>query len=305
MRCVITQPIDSSGCDLLRAAGIEPVAAPSTDLPDLAPLLADTDAVITRNWGFPLAAMALAPRLRVISVHGTGMDRIAMDEAARRGIPVVACPGANAQSAAEHALALMLAVARSLPLADTAMRNGDFGWRDRIEGVELSGRCLGLWGWGEVARRLAPMAQAMGMELLVLTSRADPQELEAAGCARASDENALLSRADVLSLHLRAGATPALGAAQFMAMRAGAILINTARGALVEEAALVAALRQGHLRGAGLDVFTAEPPTDRVLIDCPGLVLSPHIGGSTADARRRMARASAKAVVLALTGPQP
>lgn len=305
MRCVITQPIDPSGHDLLHAAGIEPVAASSTDLSDLAPLLADADAVLTRNWGFPLAALERAPKLRVISVHGTGTDRIAMAEAARRGIPVLACPGANAQSVAEHALALMLAVARSLPLADAAMRKGDFGWRDRTEGLELSGRCLGLWGWGEVARRLAPMGRALGMEVLVLSSRAKPAELAQAGCQRAADEGDLLSRADVLSLHLRPGPVPSLGAAQLAAMRPGAILINTARGALVDEAALAAALTTGQLRGAGLDVFTEEPPTDRRLLDCPGIVLSPHIGGSTADARRRMARAAAEAVVRVLRDARP
>ncbi|MBF9036816.1 hydroxyacid dehydrogenase [Rhodobacterales bacterium HKCCE2091] len=303
MKCAIVQPIHRSGLELLRAGGVEPMEAASTGHDTLAPILAEADAAIVRNWGFPAAAFALAPRLKVIGVHGTGTDRIDMVIARARGIPVVATPGANAQSVAEHALALILAVARGVTEADRAMQAGDFAYRERVRGRELAGSTLGLWGWGEVSRRLAPMARAVGMEVLVLSAHADPAALAATGVGAARDAADLLARADVLSLHGRPGDRPILGAAEIAAMRPGAILVNTARGALVDEAALAAAVRGGHLSGAGLDVFTREPPDpDSPLRDCPGIVLTPHVGGTTEAAMRRMATGAARAVLQVLTG---
>jgi phosphoglycerate dehydrogenase-like enzyme len=301
MKCVIIQPIHSAGLEVLRAGGVEPVFAPSTDLADLAPLLSRAEAVITRNWGFPAEAVALSPSLRVVGVHGSGTDRVAMTALRDRAIVLFNTPGTNAQSVAEHALALMLAVARGIPAGDNAMKTGDFAYRERFSGLELSGLCLGLWGWGSVAHALAPMGLGLGMEVLALSGHAGEDELTAMGVTPAKSVDHLLTASDVVSLHGRPGAGPVLGRTEISRMRAGAILINTARGALIDEEALGDALRAGHLFGAGLDVLTQEPPTPASpLLGCPRLILTPHIGGTTEAASRRTAQAVARKVVSAL-----
>jgi phosphoglycerate dehydrogenase-like enzyme len=301
--CVVIQPIDATGLDILRAGGIAVDQARSTDRHDLYPLLAGADAVITRNFGLPSEAMAQARRLRVVGVHGTGMDRVDLATARERGIRVVNTPGSNAQSVAEHALALMLAAARHLPDADRELRAGNFNWRltSRAYGIELSGRTLGLWGFGHVARRLARMAQGIGMQVIVLSAHADPAELAAQGLTAARDADDLLARADILSLHGLAGPRPVVGTRELALMRRGAILVNTARGALVDETALIAALENGQLRSAALDVFVPEPlPAGSPLTTCPNLILTPHIGGTTLQAMRTTAQDVARAVLAAL-----
>jgi len=301
--CVVIQPIDAAGLDILRAGGIAVDQARSTDHHDLYPLLAEADAVITRNFGLPSEAMAQARRLSVIGVHGTGMDRVDLATARERGIRVVNTPGSNAQSVAEHALALMLAAARHLPDADRELRAGNFNWRltSGAYGIELSGRTLGLWGFGHVARRLARMAQGIGMQVIVLSAHAEPAELAAEGLTAARDADDLLARADVLSLHGLPGPRPLVGTRELALMRRGAILVNTARGALVDEAALIAALENGQLRSAALDVFVPEPlPAGSPLTTCPNLILTPHIGGTTLQAMRTTAQDVARAVLAAL-----
>ena len=301
MRCVVVQPIDAAGTALLRDAGVTVELAPDTTIPTLAPLLADADAVITRNWGFPAEAMALAPRLRVIGSHGTGVDRIDLAAARARAIRVVNTPGANAADVAELALGLMLALARGLVAADGAVRAGDDGWRLRHRGRALGGLCLGLWGYGAVARALAPMARALGMEVMALSAHATPADMHRDGVRAAADVHELLSRADVLSLHGLPGARPLLDAAALAALRPGALVVNTARGALIDEDALALALHRGHLGGAALDVTQVEPlPAHSPLRGAPRLILTPHVGGTTDRGMRRTAVAVALAVLDAL-----
>ncbi|MGN6306466.1 MAG: NAD(P)-dependent oxidoreductase [Mesorhizobium sp.] len=300
---MVIQPIDAAGLDILRADGVAVDQARSTDRHDLYPLLAEADAVITRNFGLPSEAMAQARRLRVIGVHGTGMDRVDLATARERGIRVVNTPGSNAQSVAEHALALMLAAARHLPDADRELRAGNFNWRltSGAYGIELSGRTLGLWGFGHVARRLARMAQGIGMQVIVLSAHAEPAELAAEGLTTARDADDLLARADILSLHGLPGPRPLVGTRELALMRRGAILVNTARGALVDETALIAALEDGQLRSAALDVFVPEPlPAGSPLTTCPNLILTPHIGGTTLQAMQTTAQDVARAVLAAL-----
>jgi D-3-phosphoglycerate dehydrogenase len=301
MKCVVVQPIHDCGLETLRAGGVEPLIARSTDMSDLAPLLAQADAAITRNVGFSSEAVQKAPCLRVLGVHGTGIDRVDTRALKERSIILVSTPGANAQSVAEHALGLMLAVARGLLVGDAAMRQGNFAFREKCRGIELSGLTLGLWGWGHVATALAALARGLGMEILVWSEHADEAALSAAGVSRARTASHLLEASDVVSLHGRPGTAPPLGAAELSQMRKDAILINTARGTLVDEAALAATLRSGHLFGAGLDVFSKEPlGLDTPLVGCPRLILTPHVGGTTEAALRRTAKAVASKVLTAL-----
>ena len=301
---VIVQPIACSAVDLLAGAGLRVHRAPAPELEAMRPHLATARAVVTRNHGFSEAELAAAPRLEVIGVHGTGTDRIARAAAERRGVAVVNTPGANARAVAELALGLMLACARGLVAADAAARAGDAAWRERARGIELGGRRLGLVGFGHVARALAQMARGLGMEVAALTRHAGAADLAAAGVRRADDLDALCAGSDVLSLHAVPGPRPLLDAARIARMRQGAILVNTARGALVDEAALAAALRSGHLRAAGLDVTATETlPAGSPLLAAPGLVLTPHIGGAAEDAFERTGREVARRVLAALRLP--
>ncbi len=298
---VVVQPIACSAVDLLARAGLRVHSAPAPELAAMRPHLASARAVITRNHGFSAAELAAAPRLEVIGVHGTGMDRVDRAEAGRRGVAVVNTPGTNARAVAELALGLMLVCARGLVAADAAARVADAGWRERASGIELGDRRLGLVGFGHVARALVPMARGLGMEVAALTGHATAAELEAAGVAPAPDLDTLCAEADVVSLHAVPGPRPLLDAARIARMRPGAILVNTARGALVDEAALAAALASGHLRAAGLDVTVTEPlPPDSPLLGAPGLVLTGHIGGAAEEAIERTGQAVARKVLAAL-----
>jgi D-3-phosphoglycerate dehydrogenase len=304
--CLIVQQIAPAGVALLRDAGLVVHEAATTDLGALLPHLATVRAVVTRNHGFPAGAIAAAPMLRVIAVHGTGTDRVDRRAADARGIAVVNTPGSNAQSVAEHALGLMFASARALPAAEAALRRGDWGFRDRGRPMELAGKTLGLIGLGAVAKALVPLAQGIGLSVMAVSEHATPQEMSALRVQQAGSLADLLCRSDVVSLHGLPSAAPILDAARIAAMKPDARLINTARGRLVDEAALAAALQSGHLGGAALDVFAEEPlPRDSPLLRAPNLILTPHIGGMTQEARRRTALAVARAVLVALGLPEP
>ncbi len=304
--CLIVQPIAASAVALLRGAGLVVHEAENTALPTLLPHLATAQAVITRNHGLSADAIAAAPQLRVISVHGTGTDRVDRGAAAARGILLRNTPGTNAQSVAEHALGLMIAAARGITAADAAIRAGDWGFRERGCAMELHGKTLGLLGFGRVARALAPMAGALGMDVTAFSSVSTEAEMARLGVRHAPDLAALLKTADVLSLHGVPGTRPVLNAAEFAAMKPGAILVNTARGALVNEAALADALQRGFLRAAALDVFTEEPPrAESPLLAAPNLLLTPHLGGATREALERTADMAARAILDVLGLPCP
>ncbi|HET6522274.1 MAG TPA: NAD(P)-dependent oxidoreductase, partial [Geminicoccaceae bacterium] len=216
---------------------------------------------------------------------------------------------ANAASVAEHALALMLAVAKRVVPADRAVRGGDFDYRYRAGSFELTGKTLGVVGWGRIGRRTAAMARAaFGMAVLVYSASADAAALAAEGARRVDRLAELLAAADVVSLHapLRPDTRGLIGAAEIALMRPDAILVNTGRGAVVDEAALAAALREGRIAGAGLDVFGTEPPPpDHPLLGLPNAVLSPHMAGSSREALERTAAMVADGMVDALAGRRP
>ena len=296
--CVVVQPIARCGLDLLRKAGLSVFEAPSPDLADLLPHLKTAKAVITRDMGFSAEAIEASPNLVVIASHGTGTDRIDKAAAKRHGIGVVSTPGTNAQSVAEHALALMFACSRHIAAADRAIRAGDWAFRERAQTRELSERHLGIVGYGHVARKLAALAKGIGMTVTVDSRHASDNDLAADGVLRAVGLEELLVTSQVVSLHGLPGSTPVLDEARLALMRADAILINTARGALIDETALANALRAGRIAAAGLDVFSSEPlPDDSPLQDCPNLILTPHMGGSGVEARERTALEVARKVV--------
>lgn len=243
--------------------------------------IAPADAVlnIRASSKFGDAVMAACPRLRLISVWGTGTDHVDLAAAERRGIAVANTPGVSAVSIAEHALALLLAVARRIPQADAATRRGEW---PRGQSVELNGKTCGIVGLGAIGRQFARLAAAIGMRVIAWTLHPRP----IAG-VELVELDELYRTSDVISIHLRLSPMSEnfIGAAQFAAMKPGAILINTARGAIVEEGALVAALSTNQIAGAGLDVFTREPlPAGHALTRLPNAVLTPHCAGITPEA---------------------
>ncbi|WP_342363729.1 hydroxyacid dehydrogenase [Terrarubrum flagellatum] len=303
--CVITQPIHEEGLALLNAAGLTVHVAADPGLMTLAPHLADARAVITRNAGFSAAMLTAAPRLEVIGSHGAGVDAIDLSAAEARGIIVVNTPGANAQSVAELAFALVFACAKMIVPADRAVRADDFSFRYRQTSFELQGRTLGLVGFGAIGRRMAGMAKAFGMRVAVCSQHASAEDLAECG-AESLSLDALCAQADIVSLHGLPRDAARFDAARFTRMKPGAVFINTARGALVEEAALAQALVDGRLAAAGIDVFATEPlDRQNPLLAAPNLVMTPHVGGSTEEALARTAREVAGDIVRVLRGESP
>ena len=223
-----------------------------------------------------------AKGLRHLSIWGTGTDNVDLEAARAAGVTVTNTPGVAAASVAEHAIALMLAVARRIPLHDAAVRRGEW---PRGGMVQLRGKTLGLVGLGAIGRETARLAKGLGMKILAWTFHPDPAFAAGAGLEWAELDD-LYARADVLSLHVRLSPETRgmVGEAAFARMKPGAILVNTARGPVVDEGALLEALASGRLGGAGLDVFEAEPlPAGHPLTKLPQVVLSPHNAGITPE----------------------
>ena len=249
------------------------------------------------------ALLAAAPRLRVISSYSVGVDHVDLAAATARGIPVGHTPGVLTETTAELALALLLAAARRIPEADRRVRAG--GWRQGWDpagllGRDLRGATLGVIGLGAIGRALAARGRALGMRVLGWSrSRRRVAGVEPAGLAE------LLARRDFVSVHvaLAPQTRGLLGARELARMRPGAILVNTARGGIVDEAALARALRSGRLGGAALDVFAREPlPRSSPLLGAPNLVLTPHIGSASVATRARMAELAVENLLAGLAG---
>jgi D-3-phosphoglycerate dehydrogenase len=260
------------------------------DIPDA--LLADCEVLMVVA---PVTAemIARAPRLRFIQKWGTGYDKIDLDAAARRGVPVAITAGANADTIGEHAVTLMLTVLRRVIVADRALREGRWIPNElRPVSRRLFGKTIGIVGMGNIGRAVARMLHGFNTELLY-TKRGGRLADEAALGATFVSLPELLRRSDIVTLHCPGGAANRhmIDRAALAAMKPGAVLINVARGDLVDEAALIAALRSGHLSGAGLDVFAEEPlPAGSALRGFDNVVLTPHAAGSVADDIGRMAR---------------
>ena len=261
------------------------------------------DAVISRTVMLSAQAIASCPTLKVISKHGVGVSNIDVQAATQRGIPVYVTPGANAQSVAEMTLGLMFAAARRIGWMDAELHGGR--WSRAQDGVELCGKTLALVGFGQIGQRVARVCLALGMRVVAFDPALAGKPSPVEGAMLVSSMAELLPQADVLSLHvpLNPHTRNMLGASQFGQMPKGAILINTARGEVVDEAALVAALQEGHLFAAGLDTMAIEPlPADSPLATLRNVVLTPHVGGSTPAALAAMARGAARNVLGWLDG---
>ena len=251
---------------------------------------------------------AAAPRLSVVAVASVGTDRVDLEAAAAAGVSVVNAPTGSTVAAAEHTMALLLALLRKIPSADASVRRGEWE-RARYVGTELQHRTLGIIGLGKIGREVARRAAAFEMRVIAHDPflAADQAGEHVSALVELPE---LLAVADVVTIHVTL--TPQtrglIGPAQIAGMKQGAVLVNVARGGLVDEAALAAALNSGHLSGAAIDVFTTEPLTpDNPLRDAPNTILTPHIGASTTEAQERAGVEMAERLLeaLAQAGPDP
>ena len=242
---------------------------------------------ITGLEPFDDATFERLPDLRVISRVGVGIDMVDIEAARRRGVELSVAAGANSRSVAELVVAFAIALLRHVPAARDGLRDG--GW-SQPKGGTLSGRTVGVVGYGHVGRDVARLVRAFGCPVLAYDVRPVDEE----GVTAMADLDELLEAADVVTLHvnLTDETRGLIGASRLSLMKNGSVLINAARGGLVDEAALKDALRNGPLAGAALDVFEREPPTDRELLELPNLLATPHIGGSTEEAILAMGRAA-------------
>ena len=306
-RILVADPIADDGVSRLRAAGEVDVAT-GLEPGALRERIADYDALVVRSETKVTADLLdAATRLRVVGRAGVGVDNIDLDAATRHGILVLNAPTGNTIAAAEQAVAMMLALVRNIPLADQALHAGRWE-RSKFMGMELRDKTLGVLGLGKIGFEVARIAST-GLQMRVLAH--DPlvtSERATQAGAELAEFETLLTESDVLTVHvpLNDATRGVIGAAELRRMRAGARLINVARGGIIDETALADAIREGHIAGAAIDVWTAEPPpADHPLLQLPQVVATPHLGASTREAQVNVAFDVADQIVEYLRGGSP
>lgn len=304
MKVLVTEPLSESGLAVLRV-DFEVDVRPELAASGLAEAIGPYDGLIVRSQTKVTEdVLDRAEALRVIGRAGIGLDNVDVDAATRRGVMVVNAPQSNILSAAEHTMALLLAQARNIPQADQALKSGRWE-RERFQGVELHGKTLGVVGLGRVGAMVAGLAQAFGMRLVAFDPYVSRERARSLGVELMPNLEALLVQADFVTIHLpRTPETEGLiGERELGLLKDGARIVNTSRGGIVDERALVSALRDGRLAGAALDVFSEEPvPPAHPLLVMEHVVATPHLGASTQEAQDKAGTAIAEMVRLALRG---
>ncbi|MFL5713625.1 MAG: phosphoglycerate dehydrogenase [Chloroflexota bacterium] len=302
MRVLVAEPVAEEGVELLRGEHqVDERHGLSRD--ELCAIIGDYDALVVRSQvQVDGELIAAGRRLVVIGRAGVGVDNVDLDAATRAGIVVVNAPTGNTIAAAEHTLALLYGVARRIAPADASLRRGEWA-RAQFTGLELRGRTLGIIGLGKIGQAIAVRARAMEMSVVGV----DPfitAEAAANHGVELVDFDQLLLRADVVTVHvpLTRATRGLIGRDAIARMKPGSIVLNVARGGVVDEAAVADALRSGHLGGAGIDVFEHEPPTGSPLLDAPNTLLTPHLGASTAEAQVLVSEEVAAQVIDVLDG---
>jgi len=312
-RVFVTLPLPSPGIDMLRerfeVTMLEAEGMPSETLKRH---IADTDPIgIVGMVNVPITdeIMAAAPHLRVVANYAVGYNNVDLAAATRRGVLVTNTPGVLTEATADLAFALLLGVARRVVESDRFLREGKFkGWKaDLLLGSDVYGRVLGIIGFGRIGQALARRGLGFNMSILYSDARRVSPEVESQLRAQYVPLDELLRKADYVSIHadLNDQTRHLIGERELKLMGPEHYLINAARGPIVDEKALVRALKEGWIKGAGLDVYEHEPKTEPGLTDCWNAVLLPHLGSATVTARAAMAETAAKNLIAAVEGQTP
>jgi D-3-phosphoglycerate dehydrogenase len=303
MKVLVSEKLSGAGLERLREhldvdvrTGLSPE--------ELVTAIAEYDALVVRSATKVTAeVIERGENLKVVGRAGIGLDNVDVDAATRHGVLVVNAPQSNVLSAAEHTMALLLAQARNVPQAHSALVSGSWE-RERWQGVELHGKTLGIIGLGRVGTLVAQRASAFGMRIVAYDPYVAPNRAQQMGVSLVEAVSELCARADFITIHMpRTPETMGLvGAKELEQARPGVRIVNTARGGLIDEKALEAALESGRVAGAAIDVFENEPITEHPLFRFPSVVVTPHLGASTAEAQDKAGLAIAEQVLLALRG---
>ncbi|MEQ3548925.1 phosphoglycerate dehydrogenase [Pseudonocardia nematodicida] len=299
---LLAEKLAPSAVELL-GSGVEIRHVDGTDRPALLKAIPDADALLVRSaTQVDAEALGVAGRLKVVARAGVGLDNVDVPAATARGVMVVNAPTSNIVSAAEHAVALLLAVARHVPAADASLRAGQWK-RSSYGGVELNGKTVGIVGLGKIGQLVAQRLAAFGVKLVAYDPYIAPSRAAQLGIELLELDD-LLRVADMISIHLPK--TPEtlglIGKDQLAITKPGVLIVNAARGGLIDEDALAEAVRSGHVGGAGVDVYITEPTTSSPLFELENIVVTPHLGASTAEAQDRAGTDVARSVQLALAG---
>ena len=301
-RVLVTEQLATRGLDALRAAGFTVDEQLGLSPEQLIEAVRGAKALIIRSaTQVDADVLAAGTDLVVVGRAGIGLDNVDVAEATKRGIMVVNAPQSNVISAAEHAIALLLAQARNIPQANADLKAGQWN-RSRWEGVELYGKTLGILGLGRVGVLVAQRALAFGMQLVAFDPYVSPERARQLGVTLAPTLEEILAASDFLTIHLpkTAETIGIIDAEALKHAKPGMRLVNTARGGIVDESALADAVRDGRMAGAALDVFVAEPTTESPLFELPTVVVTPHLGASTAEAQDKAGVTIAEQVILGL-----
>lgn len=303
-KVVITQRLHDKGMELLEQHA-QAVVAGTGNPRELDPFLADADGLIIRIGSIDRQGLLAAKNLKVIGRPGVGVDDVDVATCTELGIPVVIVPGANTRSVAEHAMLLMFATAKDLLRSDQETRRGNFGIRSSFKAYELKGRTLGLIGGGAIGSEFGRMAQGIGMNVMVYDPFLKKDDVEARGWRHVANLDDLYREADVISIHvpLPEQTRNMIGDREFGLMKKDAILINCARGGIIDEDALYRALKENRIHGAGTDVLAKEPfDTTSPLMSLDNFVLTPHMAGQTKEAAAGVATGAVEGVLAVIRG---
>ncbi len=293
----------------LKSAGLEVEVKKSQSEDELCQIINDYDAVILRNTTkITPKVIETADKLKVIARAGVGVDNIDVEDATKKGIWVVNSPNGNTEATAEHTIAMMLAVARNIPQGYDNIREGKFD-RSKFVGVELWGKTLGIAGFGKIGSRVAEIAKVLGMDIVVYDPYSTAEKVQKAGGKKVENIEELLPLCDFITVHVpkNKDTVDLINSDNIYKIKKGARLINCARGGIINEKAIIKALNDGHIAGAALDVFEAEPDIQNSVLYncCPNLIIVPHLGASTVEAQIKVADDVSLQVADVLAGKLP
>jgi D-3-phosphoglycerate dehydrogenase / 2-oxoglutarate reductase len=304
-KILVTDGLEENGLNIMRQSA-EVVDRAGISADELLQVVGEYDALIVRGrTKVTPVVFDAGTRLKVVGRAGVGVDNIDLNAAKAHGVKVVNSPLATTVAVAELTMALLLALAREVPRADAALKNGKW-LKKELEGTELCEKTLGIIGFGRIGQAVARRAQGFDMNVVVVCDPfVDCDVVNKTGCVPVSLDE-LLEKADIITLHIPLVPTTRglISKEQFAKMRDGVLIVDAARGGVVDEEALLEALNSGKVAGAGLDVFTAEPPGQTALVSHPRVIATPHIGAQTVEAQARAAADIATEIMAALQGEE-